>query len=69
MNTAVTIVDTLSRTAVYLACIGAGLKIGLVVVPQFRIAAPKEPAQPKADAAAGAPKAAEPAAELKAVGI
>ena len=47
MNTAVTIVDTISSTVLWLAGIGAGLKIALAVAPRFQIAAPKAPVQPK----------------------
>ena len=43
MNTAVTIVDTISRTILELAAIGAGLKLLLTVAPRFQIAAPKTP--------------------------
>lgn len=43
MNTAVTIVDTITRAVVDLAFIGAGLKIALKVAPRFQIAAPKAP--------------------------
>ena len=59
MNTAVTIVDTITRTVVELAFIGAGLKLALTVAPRFQIAAPKTPALPqdKDKAKAGTPKA------------
>jgi hypothetical protein len=60
LNTTVVIVDTASRTVLWLALIGSGLKIALAVVPQFRIAAPKEPTQPKQEAAAKAPESADP---------
>jgi hypothetical protein len=43
MNTAVTIVDTITRAVVELAFIGAGLKLALTVAPRFQIAAPKAP--------------------------
>jgi len=73
VNTAEYIVTTITRTAVELAAIGAGLKLLLAVAPRFQIAAPKAPVQPKDDTkAAKAPKAAEgtaPAGELKAVGM
>ena len=60
MNTAVTIADTICRTTVYLAAIGAGLKIGLVVVPQFRIAAPQQPKR-ETETSEAKQKSAEPA--------
>ena len=59
MNTAVTIADTISRTLIELAAIGAGLKVILTVAPQFRIAAPQ---QPKRENETGAVKS-DPAAE------
>lgn len=70
MNTTVTIVDTITRTVVELAFIGAVLKFALVVAPRFSIGNPRAPQQPRNDpeAKTNAPKAAEPAAELKAVG-
>ncbi len=70
MNTTVTIVDTITRTVVELAFIGAVLKLALVVAPRFSIGNPRAPQQPRNDpeAKTNAPKAAEPAAELKAVG-
>ena len=43
MNTAVIITGTITRTAVNLAAIGAGLKLLLAVAPRFQIAAPKAP--------------------------
>ena len=43
MNTAEYIVTTITRTAVELAAIGAGLKLLLAVAPRFQIAAPKAP--------------------------
>jgi len=59
LNTAVVIVDTASRTVLWLALIGSGLKLALTVAPRFQIAAPKAPVQPKAepDAAAKVPAA------------
>ncbi len=53
-----------------LAFIGAVLKFALVVAPRFSIGNPRAPQQPRNDpeAKTNAPKAAEPAAELKAVG-
>ena len=70
MNTAVTIVDDITGTVVKLAFIGAALKLLLVVAPRFSIGNPRAPQQPRNDpeAKANTPKAAEPAAELKAVG-
>ena len=49
MNTTVVIVDAASRTVLWLALIGSGLKVALVVAPRFQIAAPKAPVQPKAE--------------------
>jgi hypothetical protein len=43
MNTTVVIADTISRTVVELAFIGAGLKFLLAVAPRFQIAAQKAP--------------------------
>ena len=61
MNTAVTIVEDITRTVLWLALIGSGLKVALVVAPRFQIAAPKAPVQPKAgpDAAEKAPAVAD----------
>ena len=56
MNTAVTIADTISSTVLWLAGIGAGLKIALAVAPRFQIAAPKAPVQPKGKDEADAAK-------------
>jgi len=63
VNTAEYIVTTITRTAVELAAIGAGLKLLLAVAPRFQIAAPKAPVQPKDGTKAKVPKpdAAEPA--------
>ncbi len=58
MNTAVVIANTISGTVLWLAGIGAGLKIALAVAPRFQIAAPKAPVQPKGKP--GADAAAEP---------
>ena len=60
MNTAVTIVEDITRTVLWLALIGSGLKVTLVVAPRFQIAAPKAPVQPKTepDATEKAPAAA-----------
>lgn len=63
MNTAVTIVDTITRTVLWLAGIGAGLKIALAVAPRFQIAAPKAPVLPKPDAEAKTEPAAESSAD------
>ena len=60
MNTTVVIVDTASRTVLWLALIGSGLKLALTVAPRFQIAAPKAPVQPKGEAE---PKETAPAAE------
>ena len=68
MNTTVVIVDTASRTVLWLALIGSALKIALAVAPRFQIAAPKVPPQPKrerdaetkADDAASGPPALVP---------
>lgn len=65
MNTTVVIVDTASRTVLWLALIGSGLKLALTVAPRFQIAAPKAPAQPKGDAE---PKEKAPAAEAAKTG-
>ncbi len=68
MNTAVVIVEDITRTVLWLALIGSGLKLALTVAPRFQIAAPKAPVQPKDDTKAEVPKAAEgtaPAGELK----
>lgn len=64
MNTTVTIVDTISRTVVELAFIGAGLKLLLTVAPRFSIGNPRAPQQPKGgtEAKTDAPKS--PAGEL-----
>lgn len=58
MNTAVTIVDAITRTVVELAFIGAGLKLALKVAPRFSISNPRASQQPKNDteAKADAPK-------------
>ena len=57
MNTAVTIADTISGTVLWLAGIGAGLKIALAVAPRFQITAPKAPVQPQDKTKADVPKA------------
>jgi hypothetical protein len=49
VNTAVTIVDAITRTVVELAFIGAGLKLALTVAPRFQIAAPRTPPKQKPD--------------------
>ena len=62
MNTTVTIVDTISRTVVELAFIGAGLKLLLTIAPGLRLTAtPKAPSQPKGGTEAKTPDV--PAAE------
>jgi hypothetical protein len=43
VNTTVVIVDTVSRTILYLAFVGAGLKLLLAIAPRFQVAAPKAP--------------------------
>lgn len=60
MNTAVVIVNAITRTVVELAFIGAGLKLALTVAPGLRLtAAPKAPqkrdSEAKADDAAAEP--------------
>ena len=67
MNTAVVIVDTTSRTILWLALIGSALKVALAVAPRFQIAAPKAPVQPKAgpDAAEKAPADGKPPVSLE----
>jgi len=57
VNTAVVVVDTASRTVLWLALIGAGLKLALTIAPRFQIAAPKAPVQPQDKAKAEMPKA------------
>ena len=57
MNTTVVIVDAITRTAVELAFIGAGLKLLLAVAPRFQITAPKAPVQPQDKTKADVPKA------------
>ena len=51
MNTAVTIVDTITRTVVELAFIGAVLKFLLTVAPGLRLTAAPKASQPKGDTA------------------
>jgi hypothetical protein len=64
VNTAVTIADTISSTVLWLAGIGAGLKLALTVAPRFQIAAPKAPqVRVKIEPEAQAPKV--PAADAK----
>jgi hypothetical protein len=54
VNTAVTIVDTITRTVVELAFIGAGLKLALTIAPGLRLTAAPKASQPKRDAEAKA---------------
>jgi hypothetical protein len=69
VNTAVTITDTIARTVVYLAFIGAGLKLLLAVAPRFQIAAPKAPPQPKRDSEAKSEPDEAPAASAGPVAL
>ena len=55
MNTAVTVVDTISRTVVELAFIGAGLKLLLTIAPGLRLTAAPRASQPKREAEVKAP--------------
>jgi hypothetical protein len=43
MNTAVAVTDQICRTVLYLALIGAGVRLAPAVLPRLQIAAPRQP--------------------------